>query len=145
MQKRYDQLRVVASKDGMFVKDARGQNIHVFACNIALRAGKPPVMQMNLLAQPFDVQGVPTFLAQDPMTGEPKPVRRIEWQDGTVAEFPDAPKTDIVMQPQPGAAMADPAGARPITPAAASQVGEKIDTAQDAPGAGAVAAGGPDA
>ncbi len=119
MQKRYDQIRVLGSPDGMFVKDAYGRNIQVFAVNIALRAGHPPVMQLNLLAQPFDVQGVPTFMAQDPDTGQPKAVRRIEFHDGTVHEFPEAPKPPVAMsQPAGGPATSDPPGVRPITPAA---------------------------
>ena len=118
MKQRYDQIRVVASSAGMFVKDARGQNIQVFACNTALRAGKPPVMQLNLIAQPFDVAGTPVFNVQDPATGALKAVRRIEWHDGTVGEFPTPPAEQPVMQQPAAAQAADPPGAAPITPAA---------------------------
>lgn len=132
MKHRYDQIRVVASPDGMFILDAKGAKIHVFAVNIALRAGQPPVMQLNMLAQPFDVAGQATFMAVDPVSGEPKPVKRIEFWDDTAHDFPKVELPvghGVAMQPPPGGppAASDPAGAKPITPSVAGQGGNGRD------------------
>lgn len=116
----FAELRVIANPaEGLRVVDSKGNAVQVFAANIALRAGKPPVMQMNLISQNFSVQGVAAFMVQDPTTGQPKAVRRIEWQDDSVAEFAPAPQPEVVMAPPAGgASMADPPGVQAITPAA---------------------------
>jgi hypothetical protein len=94
----YDQIRIVASPDGMFVKDARGGEMRTFGIDISLRPMQPPVMRINLFAGNFDVVGHPTFLVQDVTTGQPKAAKRIEYWDGTTVEFPepkDAPAAAV--------------------------------------------------
>ena len=117
---RYDQLRVIASPNGVTVVDEKRNALtNVFGINLAVRPGKPPVMQLNLLAGAFDVAGVPTFLAADPAGGPPKAVKSIEWWDGTGVAFPEPPPAAVTMQPPVGGGQsADPAGVRPITPVA---------------------------
>lgn len=90
-RERYDQVRVIASHDGLVVKDARGGNMAVLGVDIGLRPGLPPVMIMRLISGPFDVQGTPQFLVADPATGQPKAAKRIEWHDGTSVDFPEPP------------------------------------------------------
>ncbi len=128
MKHRYDQVRIIASPEGTTILDAERKALtNVFAVNIALRAAKPPVIQMNMIAGNFDVVGVPTFMAADPAGGPPKPVKAIEFWDGTGIAFPEAPPSAVVMQPPPGgASSADPAGAKPITPSAALEVRRQL-------------------
>ena len=118
MKHRYDQVRIIASPEGTTIMDAERKALtNVFAVNIALRANKAPVLQMNMIAGSFDVVGKPTFMAADPAGGPPKPVKSIEFWDGTGIAFPEPPATSVVMQPPAGGAQsADPTGAKPITP-----------------------------
>lgn len=115
----YEQLRVIASPDGIVIQDANRRAIpNVFGVNMAIRPGKPPVMQFNLMGGSFDVAGVPTFMIADPAGGQPKAVKSIEFWDGEGIAFPQPPAADLQMQPPAGGApSADPTGVRPLTPA----------------------------
>jgi hypothetical protein len=118
--KNYDQIRIIASAEGTTVLDANRKSIaNVFGVTIALRPNKPPVMQINLIAGAFDVQGKALFMAADPAGGAPKPVKSIEFYDGTGLTFPEPPPVTVTMQPPNGGqTAADPEGAKPITPPA---------------------------
>lgn len=111
--KRYDQIRVIASAEGLTVKDALGGNMQTLGVDIGLRPGLPPVMVVRLAAGAFDVQGVAQYLAFDPETNAPRAVRRIEWADGTAIDFP--------LPPPPAQAAAD---ASPPPPPAEQPAGE---------------------
>jgi hypothetical protein len=127
---RYEQLRVIASPEGLVVKDALGQNLQVIGVDIRLRPGLPPVMMLSLVSGPFDVAGVPQFLVSDPATGQPKPVKRVQWHDGTEAEFPEPPA--------PAAQAAAPAAPAPEGgsdgPAAETPTGELASPGERLPG-----------
>lgn len=87
----YDQIRVVGSPEGYWVKDAKGQNMHVFGVDAALRNGRPPVLRINLICGNLDIAGHPVFAIADPATGQARTVRKITWLDGTEVEFPIPP------------------------------------------------------
>jgi hypothetical protein len=85
-------VRVIASKDGILVQDARGRAMPgVISVDIALRPGRPPVMRLNMVCGHFDVHSTPVFAVADPATGQPKPIRSIQFADGSVFEAPPLP------------------------------------------------------
>jgi hypothetical protein len=112
--KKYDVISVVGKGPFTEVRDARGTPIqNWYGINIAARPGKRPVIQLNMVAGAFNLEGTPTFMAADLAGGAPKAVKSIEFWDGTGLKFPAPPPTSVVMQqpPQAGATMAPPAAA----------------------------------
>jgi hypothetical protein len=107
----YAAIRVVASPDGLVVWDANRKAIPgIISVDIALRPTGQPIMRVNMVCGNFDVAGQPIFAVADPATGQPRPVARIEFCDGSVFEAPPLPG---VLQPAAPEAPAPDAAAKP--------------------------------
>ena len=131
--KKYDVISVVTKGPFTEVRDARGQPVqNWYGINIAARPGKKPVIQVNMVAGAFNIEGVPTFMVADPAGGPPKAVKSIEFYDGTGLKFPFPPPTGVIMQPPPSARspMSDteiPANNANLAPADAPSVTPRPD------------------
>jgi hypothetical protein len=107
----YAAIRVVASPDGLVVWDANRKAIPgIISVDIALRPTGVPIMRVNMVCGNFDVAGQPVFAVADPATGQPRPVARIEFMDGSVFEAPPLPG---VLQPAAPETPAPDAAAKP--------------------------------
>jgi len=98
-RKRFDQVRIVASPDGVLVRDVNGHTIEgVIAADCAVRPGQTPVIRLVMFNGTYDVAGTPAFLAMgQTRPGAPKAVKRIEFWDGEISEFPEPP--DVAITP----------------------------------------------
>jgi hypothetical protein len=85
---RMDTLRVMADPNGYQVYDTARNKLNVLACDILIRPGQPPLLQISLPAGRIDVVGTPLFALVDPDTGRPRVVKRVDWADGAFTEFP---------------------------------------------------------
>ena len=112
----YSAIRVIASPDGTAVLDANRKSIPgIIGIDVALRAQRPPVMRVNMLAGNVDIVGHPVFAVADPATGQLRLVRKILWLDGQEWEAPPLPPEYVPvpgeMQPAPAAPGAEQNGA----------------------------------
>lgn len=79
-----DHVRVTHWNGQLTVKDAKNRDIPgIIAADVAMRPGAPPLMRLNLAAGNFDVEGLPTYGMMDPRSGRFRPIKGVEWADGT--------------------------------------------------------------
>ncbi len=83
-----DELRLIASPQGFQIFDSARKKLSVHACDVFIRPGMAPVMQIALPAGHVDVVGKPLFAVVDLETGKPRIIKRIEWADGAATDFP---------------------------------------------------------
>ena len=122
----YSSIRIVSGPDGMVVWDANRKAITgIFGADISMRPGRAPIMRINMICGHFDVQGTPIFAVAHPADGQPRPVARIEFCDGTMFEAPPlpappAPPPDGQVDPAKthAVAAAGPSEAAPVQPVA---------------------------
>jgi hypothetical protein len=99
----YSSLRIFSSPQGVSILDAKRNAVPgLISADISLRPGKSTLMRINMVCGHFDVVGTPVFAVADPQTGQPKPVKKIEFSDGTIFEAPPLP------QPAPDVPAATP-------------------------------------
>ena len=77
------------------------------AVDMMIRPGVPPMIMVAMPAGDIDVDGKALFAVVDPSSGRPRVVKRIEWADGGVTDFPEPEKK------KPDSEQAKPAGPLP--------------------------------
>jgi hypothetical protein len=101
MSNNIDTLRVIGSPQGFAVYDNARRKLNVMALDLFIRPGNPPLMQIAMPAGNIDVVGKSLFAVVDMATGKPRIVKRIEWADGEVTDFPEPEKVQAAMHPAP--------------------------------------------
>jgi hypothetical protein len=82
LSKRFDQVRVTASAEGVLTRDANGRTIEgIVAVNRAVRPSQPPIVKLVMSNGTFDVVGVRTFLAMS-RSEKDAPNRSSGWNFG---------------------------------------------------------------